>query len=227
MDRRAVLSRLPFACLLVAAAAAGSLFSSPALAASAAPATSAGDGTFSPDAKAAITRQLEQAVQRGDTPGVVALVVDRDGTLYEAAAGKADVTRGTPMGTDAIFNIASMTKPVTSVAILQLFEQGKLGLDDPVSKYLPGFDKLQVLTHFNESDGTFESRPAKHVMTLRHLLTHTSGIGYGFSSPIIAKLQKPGQNEWDLPLLHEPGEKWTYGASTRVLAPYVHFSPGS
>ncbi len=221
MDRRAVLSRLPFACLLVAAAAAGSLFSSPALAASAAPATSAGDGTFSPDAKAAITRQLEQAVQRGDTPGVVALVVDRDGTLYEAAAGKADVTRGTPMGTDAIFNIASMTKPVTSVAILQLFEQGKLGLDDPVSKYLPGFDKLQVLTHFNESDGTFESRPAKHVMTLRHLLTHTSGIGYGFSSPIIAKLQKPGQNEWDLPLLHEPGEKWTYGASTRVLGMIV------
>ena len=221
MDRRAVLSRLPLAFLLVAATAAGSLFTAPASAASAASATFARTGEFSPDAKAAITSQLEKAVQRGDTPGVVALVVDRDGTLYESAAGKADVTRGSAMRTDAIFNIASMTKPVTTVAIMQLFEQGKLGLDDPVSKYLPGFDKLRVLTRFNEADGTFESRPAKRVMTLRHLLTHTSGIGYGFSNPVIAKLQKPGQDEWDLPLLHEPGEKWTYSASTRVLGMIV------
>ncbi|MEJ1963240.1 MAG: serine hydrolase domain-containing protein [Gammaproteobacteria bacterium] len=215
MHRRAILARLSFVCMLATAGAASGLFSSPV------PAASAGDGTYSPNAKAAITRQLEQAVQRGDTPGAVGVIVDRDGTLYEAAAGKADVAGGTPMRTDAIFNIASMTKPVTTVAIMQLFEQGKLGLDDPVSKYLPGFDKLQVLTHFNEADGTFEARPAKRVMTLRHLLTHTSGIGYGFSSPILVKLQKPGQNEWDVPLLHEPGEKWTYGASTRVLGMIV------
>ena len=178
-------------------------------------------GELSAESKAAITQKLEQAAQRGDTPGAVALVVDRDGVLYEAAVGKADLTRGTAMRTDAIFNIASMTKPVTSVAIMQLHEQGKLGLDDPVSKYLPGFDKLQVITHFNEADGSVQSKPAKHVMTLRHLLTHTSGIGYGFSSPIIVKLQKPNQSEWDLPLLHEPGEKWTYGASTRVLGMVV------
>src|SRR3954467_7807010 len=142
-------------------------------------------GELTAESKAAITQKLEEAVQRGDAPGVVALVVDRDGALYEAAAGKADLTRGTPMRSDAIFNIASMTKPVTSVAIMQLFEQGKLKLDDPVSKFLPGFDKLQVITKFNEADGTVQSRPAKHVMTVRHLLTHTSGIGYGFSSPII------------------------------------------
>jgi methyl acetate hydrolase len=178
-------------------------------------------GQLSADSKAAITQTLEAAVQRGDTAGVVALIVDRDGALYEAAAGKADVTAGTPMRTDALFNIASMTKPVTSVAIMQLYEQGKLKLDDPVSKYLPGFDKLQVITKFNEADGTVESRPAKKTMTLRHLLTHTSGIGYGFSSPIVTKLQKPGQNEWDLPLLHEPGTKWAYGASTRVLGMIV------
>ena len=178
-------------------------------------------GELSAESKAAITQKLDQAVQRGEAPGVVALVVDRDGALYEAAAGKADLTRGTAMRTDAIFNIASMTKPVTSVAIMQLYEQGKLKLDDPVSKYLPGFDKLQVITHFNEADGSVQSRPAKHVMTLRHLLTHTSGIGYGFSSPIVSKLQKPNQNEWDLPLLQEPGEKWTYSASTRVLGMIV------
>jgi CubicO group peptidase (beta-lactamase class C family) len=173
-------------------------------------------GELTAESKAAITQKLEDSVQRGDAPGVVALVVDRDGALFEAAAGKSDLTRGTPMRTDAIFNIASMTKPVTSVAIMQLHEQGKLQLDDPVSKYLPGFDKLQVITKFNEADGTAESRPAKNVMTVRQLLTHTSGIGYGFSSPIITKLQKAGQNEWDLPLLQEPGTKWSYGASTRV-----------
>src|SRR5512146_90809 len=106
-------------------------------------------GELSAESKAAITQKLEEAVQRGDAPGVVALVVDRDGALYEAAAGKADLTRGTAMRTDAIFNIASMTKPVTSVAIMQLYEQGQLKLDDPVSKYLPGFDKLQVITKFN------------------------------------------------------------------------------
>jgi CubicO group peptidase (beta-lactamase class C family) len=178
-------------------------------------------GELSVESKAAIIEKLERAVQRGDAPGVVALVVDRDGALFEAAAGKADMQRGTPMRADAIFNIASMTKPVTSVAIMQLHEQGKLKLDDPVSKYLPGFDKLQVISHFNEADGTVQARPAKHVMTLRHLLTHTSGIGYGFSSPIITKLQKPNQSEWDLPLLHEPGEKWSYGASTRVLGMIV------
>jgi CubicO group peptidase (beta-lactamase class C family) len=178
-------------------------------------------GELTPEAKAVITQKLEAAVQRGDAPGVVALVVDRDGALFEAAAGNADLTRGTPMRADAIFNIASMTKPVTSVAIMQLYEQGKLKLDDPVSKYLPGFDELQVITKFNQADGTVQSHPAKRVMTLRHLLTHTSGIGYGFSSPIITRLQKPNQMEWDLPLLHEPGEKWTYGASTRVLGMVV------
>ena len=178
-------------------------------------------GQLSADSKAAITQTLDAAVQRGDTAGVVALIVDRDGALYEAAAGNADVTAGIPMRTDAIFNIASMTKPVTSVATMQLYEQGKLKLDDPVSKYLPGFDKLQVITKFNAANGTVESRPAKNTMTLRHLLTHTSGIGYGFSSPIVTRLQKPGQNEWDLPLLHEPGTKWAYGASTRVLGMIV------
>jgi CubicO group peptidase (beta-lactamase class C family) len=172
----------------------------------------------SPDAKAAVEQVLTAAVERHDTPGAVGLVVDRNGVLFEGAAGELDVAKGTPLTVDAIFNIASMTKPVTSVAVMMLVEQGKVSLDDPVSKYLPGFDKLQVITKFNEKDGTYETRPAKNVMTVRHLLTHTSGIGYGFSSPVVARLQQ-GNNkmEWELPLLHEPGEKWSYGASTRVL----------
>jgi methyl acetate hydrolase len=167
---------------------------------------------------AAVSRQLATAVERGDTPGVVGLVVDRDGILYEGAAGKLDVGKSVPMPTDAIFNIASMTKPVTSVAIMMLLEDGKLTLDDPVSKYLQGFDNLQVITRFNDADGTYETRPAKRAMTLRHLMTHTSGIGYAFSSPIVNRLLRGTQkSEWELPLLHDPGDKWTYSASTRVL----------
>ena len=166
----------------------------------------------------ALSKQLEASVARGDTPGVVGLVVDRDRVLFEGAAGKLDVEQNKPMPVDAIFNIASMTKPVTSVGIMMLLEQGKLQLDDPVSKYLPGFDNLKVITKFNEADGTVETRPAKRAMTIRHLLTHTSGIGYAFCNPIVARLQKGNQkSEWELPLLNDPGDKWNYSASTRVL----------
>ena len=123
---------------------------------------------------------MGDAVGRGDTPGVVALVVGREGVLYEASAGKLDTAHNVAMPVNAIFSIASMTKPVTSVAIMMLLEQGKLKLDDPVSKYLTGFDNLRVITKFNEADATYETRPAKRPMTIRHLLAHTSGIGYGF-----------------------------------------------
>jgi methyl acetate hydrolase len=175
-----------------------------------------------------LSRQLAMAVERGDTPGVVALVVDRNNVLYEGAAGKLDVGRNVPMPVNAIFNIASMTKPVTSVAIMMLLEAGKLQLDDPVSKYLPGFDHLQVITKFNDADGTYETRPAKRAMTIRHLLSHTSGIGYAFCNPIVARLQRGNQkSEWELPLLSDPGDKWNYSASTRVLGMIVEKVTGS
>src|SRR5690349_18169030 len=160
-------------------------------------------------AKTALTAQMNEAVKSGDAPAIVETVVNREGIVYEGASG---------LPVNAIFNIASMTKPVTSVAIMMLAEQGKLSLDDPVSKFLPGFDHLQVITKFNDKDGTYETRPAGTVMTLRHLLTHTSGIGYAFSNPIVARLQQGNQKlEWELPLLNDPGEKWNYSASTRVL----------
>jgi CubicO group peptidase (beta-lactamase class C family) len=161
---------------------------------------------------------LASAVERGDTPGIVALVVDRNGCVFEDSAGKLDMTREAPLPSNAIFRIASMTKPVTSVAIMMLVEQGKLSLDDPVSKYLPAFDKLQVLTHFNEVDGTYETRPAKRPMTIRHLLTQTSGMGYAFSNPTVAALVKlTHQVEWELPLQHDPGDTWMYSPSPAVL----------
>jgi len=177
---------------------------------------------FSDAGKAAMSRQLADSVEHGHTPGVVALIVGRDGVLYEGTAGSLDAARKVAMPANAIFAIASMTKPVTSVAAMMLVEQGKLKLDDPVSKYLSGFDNLRVITQFHEMDASYETRPAIRPMTIRHLLTHTSGIGYGFSNPIEHRLteviKKP---EWELPLLSDPGEKWIYGPSTNVLGMIV------
>jgi CubicO group peptidase (beta-lactamase class C family) len=132
------------------------------------------------------------------------------------------------MPANAIFYIASMTKPVTSVANMILFEEGKLKLDDPVSKYLPGFDNPQVLTKFNEQDGTYESRPAKRPITIRHLLTHTSGICYRLSNPIEARLTRATTKDvWELPLLSDPGDKWNYGPGARVLGTIIEKITGA
>ena len=91
-----------------------------------------------------------------------------------------------------------------------------------MSKYLTGFDNLQVITKFNEKDATYETRPAKRAMTIRHLLSHTSGIGYAFTNPIEYRLtQATKKGEWELPLLSDPGDKWNYSASTRVLGMIV------
>src|SRR5436190_1414062 len=168
---------------------------------------------FSDAGKAALTAQMNAAVKAGDAPAIVEIVVNRDGVLFEGASG---------LATNAIFNIASMTKPVTSVAIMMLMEQGKLKIDDPVSKYLDGYDKLHVISRFNAADASYETRPAKTVMTIKQLLSHTSGIGYSFTNPIeFALVAKTRKGEWELPLLDDPGTKFNYSASTRVLGMIV------
>src|SRR5260370_40587141 len=117
------------------------------------PADQAGHARGLSDAgKAALSSQLNEAVRRGDTPGVVALVVSRDSVLYEGAAGKLDVGHDIAMPVNAIFAIASMTKPVTSVPIMMLVEEGKLKLDDPVSNYLNASSTFHIITKFNERD---------------------------------------------------------------------------
>ena len=168
--------------------------------------------------KTALSQFTSAATGRGDVPGVVTLIVNRDGVLYQGAAGKQDVARDAAMPADAIFRIASMTKPVTSVAIMMLVDAGKVNLDDPVSKYLPDFDKRPVITKFNAADGSYETRPAKRQITIRHLLTNTAGLGYAFTDPTMAKIVAVTmKNEPDLPLLQDPGTKWTYSPATRVL----------
>jgi CubicO group peptidase (beta-lactamase class C family) len=182
-----------------------------------------------------VSSALDASVERGDAPGVVALVVNREGVLFAGTSGPRSVTTGegnpveadpaaadpaTAMPADAIFAIASMTKPVTSVAIMMLYEQGQLELDDPVSEFLPGFDQLQVLT--STEPGQLATAPATTAMTLRHLLSHTSGIGYAFASATVATMQQATPApEWELPLLNEPGAVWHYSASTRVLGMIV------
>jgi CubicO group peptidase (beta-lactamase class C family) len=106
---------------------------------------------------------------------------------------------------------------------MMMVEQGKLKLDDDVSTYLPAFKSMQVLTSHDEKAGTYETKPNTKPITIRQLLTHTSGIGYSWSDPGLALVQRKTNKggETDLPLVHAPGEKWTYGASTKVLGDVV------
>jgi methyl acetate hydrolase len=174
--------------------------------------------TLSDPGKSAIAQIAVAATNRGDVPGVVTLIANRDGVIYQGAAGKQDVGRNVAMPPDAIFRIASMTKPVTSVAIMMLLDAGKLNLDDPVTKYLPEFEGRPVVTKFNPADATYETRPAKSVMTIRHLMEHTSGLGYSFTDPTIKRITDvTKKNDPDLPLMQDPGTKWLYSSSTRVL----------
>jgi CubicO group peptidase (beta-lactamase class C family) len=176
---------------------------------------------------AALSAFLKGATDRGEVPGVVVAVVNKDGILYNEAFGRSSTLSNTPMAKDTIFNMASMTKPVTSVAIMMLVDEGKLKLDDDVAKYLPKYKDPLVISKFNPADSTYETRPAKRQITIRHLLTHTSGIGYGFASPMLTKImQKTGKTELDSPLLFDPGESWAYGASTRVLGHVVEAISG-
>ncbi len=171
----------------------------------------------------ALNAFLQGATSRGDVPGVVVAVVDRDGVMYHEAFGQSSTVRQTPMARDTIFNMASMTKAITSVAVMMLVDEGKVSIDDDVARYLPQFANPVVVSRFEEgSGGGLETRPARRPITIRHLLTHTSGIGYGFSSDTLNRImQATGKTELESPLLFDPGESWAYGASTRVLGQVV------
>jgi len=185
-------------------------------------ARSAGLPTLNGTGAAAIDRMFQAAVDKGEIPGVVAAVTNKDQIVYLKAFGKQDVGKGIPMSKDTIFRIASMTKPVTSVWVMMLYEQGKLRLDDPAGNYVPSLKGREVIASFNEKDGTYTTRPAKQEMTIRHLLTHTSGLGYPFTSyTVLGIQQKAGTNPVDMPLLFDPGTKWNYSASTAVLGTIV------
>ena len=179
-------------------------------------------------ASAALDASLRGAVEAKDVPGVVALVTDRERVLYQGTFGVADVATGRPLAPDALFRIASMTKPVTSVALMQLVEQGRIGLDDPAEKYLPELAGLKVLASFDPATGAYTLRPPARPPTVKHFLTHTSGLAYPFTSAIWRDL-KPRDGEtfpFGGPLLFDPGERWHYSTSTDVSGRLVEAVSG-
>ena len=177
---------------------------------------------------AAIDASLRSAVERQDVPGVVALITDRKGVIYQGAFGVADVSTGRPVAANSLFRIASMTKAVTSAALMQLVEQGRIGLDDPAEKYLPELAGLKVLEKFDPATGDYSVRPVTKKPTVRHFLTHTSGLAYPFTSAIWRDL-KPRAGEtypFGGPLLFEPGERWHYSTSTDVVGRLIEVVSG-
>jgi methyl acetate hydrolase len=181
-----------------------------------------------PAGSAALDTSLRGAVERKDVPGVVALITDRERVLYQSGFGVADVATGRPLTADALFRIASMTKPVTSVALMQLVEQGRVGLDDPGEKYLPELVGLQVVESFDAATGAYRLRPAARPPTVRHFLTHTSGLAYPFTSAIWRDFKpRPGETyAFGGPLLFDPGERWHYSTSTDVVGRLVEVVSG-
>jgi CubicO group peptidase (beta-lactamase class C family) len=171
---------------------------------------------------AAIDASLRGAVERKEVPGVVALIADRRHVLYQGAFGMADAATGRPLTADALFRIASMTKAITSTAAMQLVEQGRFGLDDPVAKYLPEFAGVKVFESFDAASGAYRLRPPSRPVTVRHILTHTSGLGYPFTSAIVRDFKpRPGEDYPVRPLLFDPGDRWHYGTSTDAVGRLV------
>jgi CubicO group peptidase (beta-lactamase class C family) len=171
------------------------------------------------NASTQIDTVLRRAVDAQDVPGVVAVAATDKGIFYEGAFGTRDLAKGPDMSLDTIFRIASMTKAVTSVAAMQLVEQGRLELDHPIGSVLPELSAPQVLEGFDES-GAPRLRPAKRPITLRLLLTHTAGFGYEFlNADLIRYVKTSGTPSTStgklaslrLPLVFDPGDRWEYG----------------
>jgi methyl acetate hydrolase len=162
---------------------------------------------------------LRRAVEAKEVPGVVAIAANDKGVIYEGAFGTRSLAQGAAMTPDTIFRIASMTKAVTSVAAMQLVEQGKLQLDQPIGGVLPELSAPLVLEGFDDA-GAPRLRPAKRPITLHHLLTHTAGFGYEFlNADLIRYVKASGTPSGStgklaslrMPLVFDPGERWEYG----------------
>lgn len=170
----------------------------------------------------AVDEALAAAVEAGRVPGLVAAVTDRRGVVYRRALGLAATATGEPMRIDTVFRVASMTKLVTTVAILMLHEQGEFELDDPFAMHVPGFEQPGVLASFDAATGAYAVRDAARPVTIRDLLTHTSGYGYWFLEPELLRVSNGAIEHFEAPfLMHDPGERFTYGIGADVLGRLV------
>lgn len=176
---------------------------------------------------------LRRAVDQGDVPLVVAAVTDRNATVYERAFG-AQYDQGNSITVDTVFQIASMTKPITATAAMQLVEQGRLDLQSPISRWIPDAAKLMVLD-WQDGSGSPRLRSPKREITLFDLLTHTSGFGYDMFNADLDRYMKAnsvphlgmGQEAaYYPPLMFDPGEQWEYGISTDWVGKLVEAVSG-
>ncbi len=207
--------------------------------------TSAESVGMSSERLARIDSMCSNAVKSGDIPGIVTLIARNGKIVLWRAYGMADNQAGKSLKRDDIFRIASQTKAITSTAVMMLWEEGKFQLDDPISKYIPEFKNPKILNNFRYSDTSYTATPARSEITIRHLLTHTSGIGYGMidsdermkliyqKADIIdafttrnVKISDNIKKLAKLPLHHEPGEKYTYGENLDVLGYFIEIVSG-
>ncbi|HZR01562.1 MAG TPA: serine hydrolase domain-containing protein [Burkholderiales bacterium] len=191
-----------------------------------------------------LTAVMQAAVDSGEIPGAAVMIARKGKLVYQKAFGMQDKAKGTPMAIDSIFRIFSMTKPIVSVAALILIEEGKLGLHEPVSKYLPEFKEMKIAVEaFDPTTGaqSFYTVPAKRQITVQDLMRHTSGLTYGVFLPKTSQLgnlyreAKPfaaatldefSKTIAKLPLRYEPGTTWEYGHSTDILGRVVEVASG-
>ncbi len=185
-----------------------------------------------------IAPALQAYVDSGKLAGVVAVVARHGKLAYVASAGAMNRERGQAMRADAVFRVFSMTKPITSAAVLQLYDQGKLRLDDPVSKYIPAFATVKVYAGGSAAQPTV--RDPDRLITIADLLTHTAGLTYGFfgNTPVdsIYRRANLGNPRWTnaelsdslarLPLLFSPGSAWNYSFAIDVLGRVVEVVSG-
>jgi CubicO group peptidase (beta-lactamase class C family) len=181
----------------------------------------------------AIDQVLNDAVQSGGVPHVVAVAADRGGVIYQGAAGPRTVGDDEPAGPDTVFRIMSMTKMPCTVLALQAMEQGTLDLDAPVANYCPEFAEVQVLTGF--SDGVPQLRPPASQATVKQLITHTSGLGYWFWSGDLVQWEKisgipnvvaGSRASLRAPMVADPGTAFVYGINADWLGQVVEAVTG-
>jgi CubicO group peptidase (beta-lactamase class C family) len=171
---------------------------------------------------------LQAKVGLKEIPGVVAMAANETSVVYQGAIGLRNMAAATPMSTDTIFRIASMVKLLTSVAALQLVEQDKLKLDEPAANIDPTLAAPQLLTGF-DAKGVPQLRPAHKPLTLRNLLTHTSGFSYPLWDPNVVRYLKAARGKPHLPrrpLMFEPGSRWAYGGSLDNVGRLVEIASG-
>jgi CubicO group peptidase (beta-lactamase class C family) len=190
---------------------------------------------------ARITSWMKGWVDSGKLPGMLVAVMRKGELAFAETYGKADVERNKPVRPDTIYRIYSMTKPLTSTAIMMLYEEGRFQLDDPISRFIPAFANARVFSGI--SFGKLSSTPAERDITFRDLLTHTSGLTYGFmeSNPVDAlyrakngvdfqtattSLKEVVEKLATYPLIAQPGKAWNYSVSTDVLGYLVEVISG-